>query len=205
MENEVQGPVRGDGFDPERKALFVVALRHGHSVLGACRMVGVSNRTAYNHRRDDPAFAEAWALARKLHSAPLELEAYRRAVEGEEEPVYAYGRRVGPRRRQSDSLLARLLERERPELYGRSAGARTQGKLKKRLARLAARVEALEARLGAARLRSARNGETVNFVNPRRRVEGGALRRERRGRNWRLDSARRRSGGAGISPNRVQP
>src|ERR1044072_3773126 len=42
---------RHDGFDRERKLLFLTALRQGASVLDACFMVGISNRTAYNHRR----------------------------------------------------------------------------------------------------------------------------------------------------------
>lgn len=54
---------RHDGFDPERKLLFLTALRQGASVLEACAMVGISNRTAYNHRRRDPGFAEAWIAA----------------------------------------------------------------------------------------------------------------------------------------------
>lgn len=200
MEELVQSRVaRGDGFGPGRKQLFLVALRQGRSVLGACRLVGVSNRTAYNHRRNDPKFAEAWELARGLSALPLELEAYRRAVEGEEDVVYAYGRPVGVRMRRSDALLVRLLEREKPELYGRAAGTRAQGKLKKKLARLAARLEALETRLDPSRLRGARDTAAVNFVNPRR-----ASPRLKSPPNWRLAAARRRLCASGISPKRQQ-
>jgi len=54
---------RSDGFGESRRRLFLAALRKGESVLGACRLVGISNRTAYNYRRRDPDFARAWELA----------------------------------------------------------------------------------------------------------------------------------------------
>ena len=195
---------RCDGFGEERKLLFLAALRHGHSVLAACRLVGVSNRTAYNHRRDDPDFARDWALARRMSILPLELVAFERAVDGLEEPVYAYGKPSHVRVRRSDSLLVALLAAEKPEKFGRGVGARAQGRLAKRLKRLARRVEALEGRLEAERSLTARNTETVNFMNrpetlpvrPSRRV-----RRDRKPAATRLATARRRAWGAGISPD----
>ena len=189
---------RSDGFGEERKRLFLAALRHGFSTLAACRLVGISNRTAYNHRRDDPDFARDWALARRMATLPLELVAYERAVDGVEEPVHAYGKLSHVRVRRSDSLLVALLAAENPKKFGRTAGARTQGRLTKRLKRLARRVEALEARLEPGEARIVRSGETVNFMNrpgaaaalaPRR------VRRERRPAASRLATARRRAAG----------
>lgn len=72
---------RGDGFCEERKRLFLAALRLGYSVLAACRAIGISNRTAYNHRDRDPGFAREWELARQTSATPIELEAWQRAVE----------------------------------------------------------------------------------------------------------------------------
>ena len=83
---------RHDGFGEERKLLFLTALRQGASVLHACALVGISNRTAYNHRRRDPGFAKAWRLSRGAHTLPLELVAFQRAVEGVEEQVYRHGK-----------------------------------------------------------------------------------------------------------------
>ena len=124
---------RGDGFSDERKRLFLVALRRGESVLGACALVGVSNRTVYNHRDRDPAFARDWALARGLAKLPAELAAYERGVVGIEEPVHTYGRLTHSRVRRSDALLKALLAAEHPEKYGRRAGA---GVERQRLERL---------------------------------------------------------------------
>jgi hypothetical protein len=189
---------RGDGFDEERKRLFLTALRSGFSALAACRLVGISNRTAYNYRRDDPDFARDWALARRMASLPLELVAFERAVDGEEEPVYAYGKLSHVRTRHSDSLLAALLAAENPEKFGRTASARAQGKLTRRLKRLARRVEALEERLEAEQVRTVRSGEAVNFMNRPAVPAAPASRRARRGRRpaaTRLATARRRAAG----------
>lgn len=115
---------RHDGFDEERKLLFLTALRQGASVLHACALVGVSNRTAYNHRNRDPAFAEAWRLACGACRLPLELIAHRRAVEGVEEQVWRHGKPSHVRTRYSDSLLRLLLAGEQPGKYGRRAALR---------------------------------------------------------------------------------
>jgi hypothetical protein len=187
-----EGParVRGDGFGEERKRLFLAALREGMPVLRACALVGISNRTAYNHRSRDPDFARDWKLARRAAKLPLELVAFERAVDGTEEPVYAYGRLSHVRRRRSDALLARLLEGEHPEKYGRTAGAIAAAKMNRRLKRLARRLKALEARIGSEPVRTVRNAGGVNFVNPA--AKPSAPRAPRR--NWRLAVARRRSG-----------
>jgi hypothetical protein len=193
---------RSDGFGEERKLLFLAALRHGYSILAACRLVGISNRTAYNHRRDDPDFARDWALARRMAILPLELSAFIRAVDGVEEPVYAYGKLSHVRVRRSDSLLVALLAAEKPEKFGRTASARTQGELTGRLKCLARRVEALESRLEAEQLRTVRNPDTVNFMNrPALGVATAArrVRGEKRPAASRLATAKRRAAGAGIS------
>lgn len=186
---------RGDGFSEESKRLFLLALRQGLSVLAACALVGISNRTAYNHRRDDPEFARDWALARRMYALPLELAAFERAVDGAKEQVYAYGKLSHVRTRPSDSLLIALLAAENPEKFGRTAGARAQGKLAKWIKRLGARLAKVEARLGSSDLRTVRNGEAVNFMN---RPESRP-RRVRKPAASRLATARRRASSGEIS------
>ena len=189
-------PERGDAFTGAKKRLFLVALRQGDSVLGACRLVGVSNRTAYNHRRRDPHFARAWDLARSSYSLPLELVAWERGVTGIEEDVYAYGKLSHVRVRRSDSLLVRLLQAEHPRKYGRGDSKR-QRRVEKKLSALAARMECLEAQLSESGLRTPRKigAAAVNFVNPGSRDPASAAPPLRRGRKrdaWRLAAARRR-------------
>jgi hypothetical protein len=98
---------RSDGFGEQKRRLFLVGLSKGESVLGACRLVGVSNRTAYNHRNRDPQFARDWELARAKSWLPVELAAYERAIIGIEEPVYRYGKLSHKRRHLSDSCWAK--------------------------------------------------------------------------------------------------
>lgn len=181
---------RDDGFDEKRKALFLFALRQGESVLGACNLVGVSKRTAYNHRRSDPDFARDWRLARGLFALPAELLAYQRAVEGTAEWRYVDGELRPVRLRPSDALLARLVEGERPEKYGHAARSRTHARLKKKVQRLAGRLEAVEARLEAG-LRTVRSPGIVNFMNPGEASPGRRHRGERRV-SGRLEAVRRR-------------
>jgi len=162
---------RGDGFGAQEKRLFLVAVRKGKSVLASCRLVGISNRTAYNHRERDPEFARHWDLARQMARLPLELVAFERAVVGIAEPVYVHGRLSHTRRRLSDSLLRLLLQGEQPRKYGRAAGARTERKWLSR--QIAAQVAAeLDAR--AAR-QCPETPQTVNFVNPDCRGESAAI------------------------------
>jgi hypothetical protein len=175
---------RGDAFGAERKRLFCAALREGYGVLDACALVGISNRTAYNHRATDPTFARDWDLARRASTLPLELVAFQRAVDGVEEPVFAYGRFSHMRVRYSDPLLARLLVADQPEKFGTAGGRRAA----KRLKQLGRRVEALEQRLEASHMRGVRNAEAVKVVKPPAPRRSG-----RDGGNWRLAAARRRS------------
>lgn len=160
--DKAQSGRRGDAFGPERKQLFLFALRKGEPVLEACRTVGVSNRTAYNHRQRDPDFASQWNLALQMHQWPLDLAAYQRGVIGVEEPVYAYGKLCHVRVRRSDALFRKVLEAEKPRKYGRGAGLRAErdridNRIEKRVAAetralralvltLTERIEALEAR-----------------------------------------------------------
>ena len=195
--------VRHDGFDRERKLLFLTALRQGASVLDACALVGISNRTAYNHRRRDPGFAEAWRLARGAHKLPLELVAWQRAVEGVEEQVWRHGKLCHVRTHYSDGLLRLLLAGEQPGKYGRRAAVQADlewlkgtvvdciagatAPLRAALAAAEDEIASLKARLAPPPV------PIVNFMNPcvtrRRPANDGACRGEGR--------SSRPAGGAG--------
>ena len=176
MATESNARERHDGFSAERKLLFLALLRDGTSVLDACALAGVSNRTAYNHRHRDPAFARDWGLAVRTYRLPLELAAYQRGVEGIEEPVYAYGKQVGTRRHYSDALLRMLLAGEKPRKYGRRAGLNADRKwLTKTIAAVIApykaELDAALAELAALKAKAAEPAppQIVKFVNPRPR------------------------------------
>lgn len=103
--------------DGSWKAEWLAALRSNVTVAAACRTVGIGRRTVYSAREVDEEFARAWDDIVAESTDEMEREAYRRAVEGVEEPVYQRGELVGQVRRYSDQLLMFLLKARRPEVY----------------------------------------------------------------------------------------
>jgi hypothetical protein len=103
------------GTDPRTK--FLDGLASGLSVAGAAREAGVHRATPYGWREADPEFAQAWDVAREAGTDLLEDEAWRRAYDGTERPVYQQGGLVGKTREHSDLLLIFLLKGRRPEKY----------------------------------------------------------------------------------------
>jgi hypothetical protein len=73
-------------------AAFLAALREKPVVQHACDAVGIERSTAYRARQADKAFADAWADAMEAGVDRAESEAFRRGVEGYEEPVVDKGR-----------------------------------------------------------------------------------------------------------------
>jgi len=65
------------------KQRFLRALRQSPSVKDACRVAGVSRKTAYAHRDLDEAFAEKWHEALEAAVDDLEVVAFKRAAEGD--------------------------------------------------------------------------------------------------------------------------
>jgi len=124
---------------PER---FLAALADDANVRAACRTAGISRKSAYQRRGQDPAFAAAWQDALADACDDLEREAVRRARDGTDEPVLYQGEPVGEwvnragrvvpegtagarwvpltLKRYSDVLLIFLLKAHRPELYRES-------------------------------------------------------------------------------------
>ena len=91
-------------------------------VAWAAKAAGVGRRTVYDHLQADPEFAERWRDALETAADNLEGELIRRAVEGEQVPVYYQGKVVGHKTRKSDTLLMfaiknlqRRRERDSPE------------------------------------------------------------------------------------------
>jgi hypothetical protein len=121
-EDEASGArPRHDAFTPARRREFLRVLAKTGCILDACRAVGVSSRTVYNHQDKDAEFARNCALAIRLAASVPELKAWERAVEGVEEQ-FACGGQVYTRRRYSDSLLRLLLQASNPGKYGARPG-----------------------------------------------------------------------------------
>ena len=103
-------------------------LRETGTVSRACQCLNVSRKTAYQHRKDDPAFAEAWDEVLEEAVDDMEREAFRRAVRGL--PQKKFTKDGAPimdpstgeqyiEHVYSDSLLIQLLKARRPEQFNR--------------------------------------------------------------------------------------
>lgn len=102
----------------EWEAEFLASLSLTPNVTEACRQAGVTRQAAYQYRAEDSEFAARWDAALDESTDELVGEAYRRAKEGVEEPVYFMGRVVGKVRKYSDTMLIFLLKSHRRKVYG---------------------------------------------------------------------------------------
>lgn len=101
----------------QRENRFLNSLRTGASTYVAAEAAGIARTTAYQWRDADPAFRQAWEDAVNAGTDLLEQEAWRRAHDGNTEPVYHRGEIVGHVRKYSDALTMFLLKGRRPEKY----------------------------------------------------------------------------------------
>ena len=81
------------------KQKFLAARRLGASVTRAAQNAGVNRGTIYRWRHQDPQFAQDWRQSQDTFVEDLELEALKRAMEGDR------------------SLLIFLLKSHKPETY----------------------------------------------------------------------------------------
>jgi hypothetical protein len=103
-----------------RKAVFLQALTDTHQVVEAAAAAEVGRSTVYEWRASDVAFASAWADVLEASTELLEREAFRRAAEGTDKPVYHQGELVDTYKEFSDVLLMFLLKARRPDVYRES-------------------------------------------------------------------------------------
>ncbi len=103
--------------DSKQRA-FLAAFRETGNVRLACEIANVGRSSHYRWLEEHPAYRETFDLAKLQAADILEQEAYRRAVEGIEEPIGWYrGVAGGTVRRYSDVLLMFLLKGLLPERY----------------------------------------------------------------------------------------
>lgn len=100
-----------------RGLAFLEGLRGGLSVAHAATKAGFTRQAAYDKRKHDLEFAQAWNDAVEQGTDVLEDAATVRAVRGVEKPVFQQGKQVGTIREYSDILLIVLLKARRPEKY----------------------------------------------------------------------------------------
>ncbi|HSV75326.1 MAG TPA: hypothetical protein VLH79_16340 [Chthonomonadales bacterium] len=97
---------------------FLDEYRRTGLLARSARAVGVTPQAVRMRRKRSDAFASAMADAAREAGEALEAEAWRRAVEGVDRPVFYGGQEAGHVRVYSDRLLALLLKAHLPERYG---------------------------------------------------------------------------------------
>lgn len=107
---------------PEKLLSFLDALRHNGNVSMSARMVHSSRSAIYAFAEKNPAFQQAMKGAIAEAREFLLGEAWRRALDGAEKPVWYRGRQVGSQVERSDTLLNTLIKGYFPELGDRNHG-----------------------------------------------------------------------------------
>ena len=108
---------------PKRQAAFLAELAVRGNVTDAALAAGVPRQTVYDWRTGDEAFAAAWDAALDEAADAMEREAWRRAIEGVDEPVFGSlgnnqgSGEIGAVRKYSDTLLIFLMKGANPGKY----------------------------------------------------------------------------------------
>ena len=112
---------RHDGWTAERQIRFIEALAASKCVDEACRVVGMSDTSAYElrNRPCGAAFARAWDLALDLKLDRVEQAAVERSINGVVRPIFYKGEQVGEYRHFDERLTMFLLRSRRPHRYGK--------------------------------------------------------------------------------------
>lgn len=107
----------GDVTQDDWKMLFTELLKSGNLTVALAR-ANINKDTFHSLKYKIPKLNAKYKLYRKMVAENvLEPEAYRRAIQGVEKPIYYRGEEVGTVTEYSDSLLIRLLQGAMPEVY----------------------------------------------------------------------------------------
>ena len=102
-------------FDWQTK--FIDTLRVLGNVWVAAQQASVARTNVYDEYNRDPEFAKKWDAAEQESADRLEAEAWRRAHDGIDKPIYWQGERVDTVKEYSDTLLVLLLRARRPAKF----------------------------------------------------------------------------------------
>ena len=79
-------PTGNAAYDADQRAAaqrkFLTARQSGASTRQAAQIAGLCRGTLYRWRDEDPEFAQAWRESRDNTMEDLEVQAYKRAIEG---------------------------------------------------------------------------------------------------------------------------
>lgn len=114
------------------RAQFLEELALRANVSDAAKAAGISRATMYQWRAADEEFAKEWDAALDTALDAAEREAWRRAVEGVDEPVIGRVERdrddvITYVKKYSDGLLTTILKANRPDKYRERADVHHSG------------------------------------------------------------------------------
>lgn len=101
-------------FKEPQQALFLQQYALNRCVRKSARIAGISDMAVFDLRKRSPEFAEKMQQAEDAYVERIVHAAHKRAVEGVDEPIFGQGGQVGTRKKFSDALLIRLLQRYDP-------------------------------------------------------------------------------------------
>lgn len=113
---------------PKIVNLFLAQIAEHCNVSRAAESLGIERCSFYVERKRNEKFKTAWDEARAIGISKLEEEAWRRAYDGVDEPVFYMGSVCGHVRKYSDTLLMFMLNGEMPHKYRRNVTAEVTGK-----------------------------------------------------------------------------
>lgn len=100
----------------KKQTAFLAAYAECGVISAAADIAGCSRESHY-YWSDDPDYRKAFAEAERQANEALEKEAHRRACLGYLEPVYQMGKKVGVKRKFSDTLLIFTMKGRMPDKY----------------------------------------------------------------------------------------
>lgn len=113
---------------------FITHLRDTGLQATSASKAGVSLRRIELMREEDPTFDEQVSDTLDVMIDRAEREAFRRAVEGYQKPVYHKGELVDYTTEYSDTLLSKILTARRPSVYGNKQEISTNGPISIKIA-----------------------------------------------------------------------
>lgn len=100
---------------PDWASAFLTLIRGGSAIIHACIKLKISKVTVYRRLDSDPVFKQKYEEAVEYQTTALLAEAFRRAHDGVEQPVFYKGEQVSFVREYSDSLLMFLIRGRDPQ------------------------------------------------------------------------------------------
>jgi hypothetical protein len=103
--------LRGDGWTPFSRRLFLQVLAETGKITTACEWTGLTRQSAYALRARDALFAAGWDAACELARAPLADALYEKAIDGVTDTIVKDGEVVAERHRFDSRLSIAVLHR----------------------------------------------------------------------------------------------